>query len=246
MAGINRRGIFTAAGIGAVGAMAAASPALAVGDAPNDWPNIGRYRADNAMVSALPAEQKRVVFMGDSITDSWGNNHDLGADFMKANGFVGRGISGQTTGQMLVRFMPDVVALKPKAVHILAGINDIAGNNGVYRFEDTRNNLEAMTSLAKAAHIRVVMASVLPAANFPWALDLGNPTSKILELNGWMKAHAQKNGFQYLDYWPGVADVSQGLKAELALDAVHPGASGYRIMEPLALKAVSQSLDHWF
>jgi lysophospholipase L1-like esterase len=246
MGPVNRRHVFTVAGMGAVGGLAAASPALAIGDAPGDWPYLSRYRADNQAAMALPAEQRRVVFMGDSITDGWGNNPSLGADFMKTHGFVGRGISGQTTGQMLIRFMPDVIALSPKGVHILAGINDIAGNNGPYRFEDTCNNLEAMTALATSKRIRVVMASVLPAARFPWAPDLGNPTAKILELNAWIKAHCQAHGYLYLDYWPVLADADQGLSAGLALDPVHPGAAGYRLMEPLALKAVSQALDRWF
>lgn len=216
------------------------------GEAPGDLANIGRYRKANAELLALPKDQRRAVFMGDSITDNWGNMPEWGGDFLKHNGFVGRGISGQTSAQMLIRFTSDVLSLNPRAVHILAGTNDIAENSGAYVPEDTANNLAAMASLAHLNHIKVVIGSVPPANAFPWKPELGNPTAKIKALNDWIKAYCAANRFVYCDYWPVLARADDALKPELGLDAVHPNAAGYTAMAPVALKAVTQALETWF
>ncbi|MDC7675437.1 SGNH/GDSL hydrolase family protein [Asticcacaulis machinosus] len=206
-----------------------------------DWPNLGRYRAANLVSSALPASQRRVVFMGDSLTDNWAA---LGyqPEFFLPNGFVGRGIGGQTTAQMLVRFWPDVVALKPKVVHILAGTNDIAENDGLYDPAATTGNISAMCSIAKANNIKVVLASVLPALEFPWRKGVGNPTDKILKLNSWLRDYAASQRAGYVDYWPVLNNGQNGFKSELALDGVHPNRAGYLTMAPLALAAINKAL----
>ncbi|WKL57160.1 SGNH/GDSL hydrolase family protein [Asticcacaulis sp. ZE23SCel15] len=207
---------------------------------PTDWSNLGRYRPANLVSSALPASQRRVVFMGNSLTDNWAA---LGyqPEFFLPNGFVGRGIGGQTTAQMLVRFWPDVVALKPKVVHILAGTNDIAENDGLYDPAATTGNISAMCSIAKANEIKVVIGSVLPATEFPWRKGVGNPTDKILKLNSWLKDYAASQRFGYADYWPVLNNGQNGLKSDLALDGVHPNRAGYLAMAPVAMAAINKA-----
>ncbi|GGZ44425.1 SGNH/GDSL hydrolase family protein [Asticcacaulis endophyticus] len=206
-----------------------------------DWPNLGRYRPANLVSTALPASQRRVVFMGDSLTDNWAA---LGyqPEFFLPNGFVGRGIGGQTTAQMLVRFWPDVVALKPKVVHILAGTNDIAENDGLYDPAATTGNISAMGSIAKANNIKVILASVLPATEFPWRKGVGNPTDKILKLNSWLKDYAASQRFGFADYWPVLNNGQNAFKPELALDGVHPNRAGYLTMAPVAMAAINKAL----
>jgi acetyl esterase/lipase/lysophospholipase L1-like esterase len=205
---------------------------------PPDWPGIGRY-ADQNSKTPPPANGKiRVVYMGDSITDFWINNDST---FFKSNSYIDRGISGQTTGQMLVRFREDVISLKPKVVVILAGINDIAENNGPSKPEDTFGNIVSMAELAKANHIKVVISSILPANRFPWRPTI-TPTEKVISLNQMLKAYAVKNNIVYLDYYLAMVDNEKGLPANLAKDGVHPTLEGYKMMEPLAQKAIAEAL----
>ena len=205
----------------------------------NDWADLGRYRAANDSLGAPKAGEQRVVFMGNSITDSWAR---LFAEQFSGKPYVGRGISGQTTPQMLVRFRQDVVALKPAVVVILAGTNDIAGNTGPSTLEMIEDNLRSMTEIAKANGIRVVLSSVLPVFDYPWKPGL-EPAAKIVTLNRWMRAYADSVGAVYLDYHTPMADERQGLRAELTRDGVHPNQAGYRIMAPLAEAAIRRALQ---
>jgi acyl-CoA thioesterase I len=204
----------------------------------NDWPNFARYRQANAQLGAPAPGENRVVFMGNSITDAWAKRFPQ--DF-PGKPYVGRGISGQTTPQMLVRFRQDVVELKPKVVVILAGINDIAGNTGPSTQEMIASNIMGMTEIAKANGIRVVLSSVLPAYDFPWRRGV-EPAPKVVALNAWIKAYAQGAGVVYLDYYSRMADARGGLPPELASDGVHPTAAGYQLMAPLAEAAIAEAL----
>ncbi|MES2267183.1 MAG: SGNH/GDSL hydrolase family protein [Bacteroidota bacterium] len=203
-----------------------------------DWPNIKRYEEANSKLAAPAPGQKRVVYMGDSITDFWIVNDST---FFAANNYVDRGISGQTTGQMLVRFRQDVINLKPAVVVILAGINDIAENNGPSKIEDVAGNIFSMAELARAHNIKVVISSVLPANKFPWRPSI-NPTEKVTILNNMLKAYAAKNNMVYLDYFTAMADDQRGLPAKLSKDGVHPNLEGYKIMAPLAKAAIAKAL----
>jgi lysophospholipase L1-like esterase len=204
-----------------------------------DWANLGRYRAANDSVGAAKVSEKRVVFMGNSITEAWA---PLFAEQFPGKPYVGRGISGQTTPQMLVRFRQDVVALKPAVVIILGGTNDIAGNTGPSSTAMIADNLRSMTEIAQANGIRVVLASVLPVFDYPWKRGLA-PADTIVRLNRWMKAYADSVGATYLDFHTPMADERQGLRAELTRDGVHPNAAGYRVMAPLAESAISSALS---
>ena len=198
-----------------------------------DFGQLCRYAADNR---ALAAQKVRVVFMGDSITDNW-----IHADAnLFSNGVVDRGISGQTTPQMLVRFRADVIALKPQAVHIMAGTNDIAGNTGPMSPDQTKANIRTMTELARAHGIRVILASIPPADGFPWRPGLAT-ADPIIAMNAWLKAYAAANNATYADYWTALHD-GKAMRAELASDGVHPNAKGYAVMAPVADKAIRASL----
>lgn len=203
-----------------------------------DWANRARYAAANATDKALAADKRRVVFMGDSITENWARPEHDGA-FFPTNRFIGRGISGQTTSQMLLRFTPDVLELAPRAVHILAGTNDVAENGGTYDPALTHDNLAAMASLANAAGMKVFIGSVPPARDVYWRKSVGDPTERILALNVWIAGFCRDHGHTYIDYWSVLADANKGLKAELGLDPVHPNRAGYLVMGPLALKALT-------
>ena len=204
----------------------------------NDWANLGRYRDANAKLAPPARNENRVVFYGNSITDGWAQRFPT--DF-PGKPYIGRGIGGQTTPQMLVRFNQDVVALKPKAVVILAGTNDIAGNTGPSTIEMIEDNLRSMAEIAKAHGIRVVLSSVLPVYDYPWRPGL-EPAPKIVALNKWMKDYAAKSGAIYLDYHSAMADARQGMREGLASDGVHPNDAGYRVMAPLAEKAIAEAL----
>ena len=203
-----------------------------------DWANLARYRPANAELPPPVSGEQRVVFMGNSITDSWAR---LFPTMFPGKPYVGRGISGQTTPQMLVRFRQDVVALKPAAVVILAGTNDIAGNTGPSTLEMIEDNLQSMTEIAKANGIRVVLSSVLPVFEYPWRKGL-EPAPKIVALNAWLKDYASRAGAVYLDYHSAMADARQGLPPALSSDGVHPNEAGYRIMAPLAEQAIGEAL----
>ncbi len=204
-----------------------------------DWPALGRYRADNAKVGAPAAGEDRVVFMGDSITDGWGRGR---GKFFPGKPYINRGISGQTTPQMLIRFRPDVIALQPKAVVILAGTNDIAGNTGPSTLEMIEDNLMSMAELAKGNGIKVVLSSVMPVCDYIRPQTERRPPEKIIALNAWMKSYAQKSGFVYLDYYTPMLDEKGMLKKELTFDGLHPNDEGYEVMGPLAEKAITQAL----
>jgi len=203
-----------------------------------DWASLARYRSANAALGEPAAAENRVVFMGNSITDAWAKSFPT---MFPGKPYVGRGISGQTTPQMLVRFRQDVIALKPKVVVILAGINDIAGNTGPSTQEMIADNLMSMTDIAKANGIRVVLSSVLPAYDFPWRRDM-EPAPKVVALNAWIRSYAEQAGVVYLDYYSKMADARGGLPPELASDGVHPTEAGYRIMAPLAEAAIQEAL----
>ncbi|WP_268122963.1 SGNH/GDSL hydrolase family protein [Roseivirga pacifica] len=178
----------------------------------------------------------KVVFMGNSITQGW---YDMMPEFFHENNFVGRGIGGQTTPQMLVRFRPDVIDLKPKAVVILAGTNDIAGNTGPMTLEETFGYIVSMAELADQNNIKVVISSVLPAYDYPWKPGL-TPAPKIVKLNNMLKDYCKKQGFAYLDYFSAMVDDRDGLKDELTYDGVHPNKAGYEVMAPLALATIKK------
>jgi lysophospholipase L1-like esterase len=201
-----------------------------------DFGQVCRYAEANRALTTS-AEKVRVVFMGDSITDNW--IHSDAALF--SNGVVDRGISGQTTPQMLARFRADVIALKPQAVHIMAGTNDIAGNTGAATIETVKGNIESMAELARAHGIKVIIASIPPAAAFPWSPSK-HPVPQIAALNSWLRGYAKANGFVYVDYFAALATPYGGMKPGLASDGVHPTAQGYAIMHPLALAAIARTL----
>ena len=204
----------------------------------NDWANLARYSADNAALGPPREGEQRVVFYGNSITDGWARHFPV---MFPGKAYVGRGIGGQTTPQMLVRFRQDVVALRPKAVVILAGTNDIAGNTGPSSLEMIEDNLASMTEIARANGIRVVLSSVLPVYDYPWKPGL-TPAPKIIALNEWMKRYAASVGETYLDYHSAMKDERNGLPASLAADGVHPNEAGYRIMARLAEEAIARAL----
>jgi lysophospholipase L1-like esterase len=214
-------------------------------DCKNDWPNLARYDKDNKAVAAPAKNQQRVVFMGDSITDSWDNPVN---GFFPGKPYVNRGISGQTTPQMLIRFRRDVIELKPKVVVILAGTNDIAGNTGPTTLEAIEDNLKSMAELATANRIRVVLASVMPVSDYevrdgkPLTQTVRRPLEKILALNNWIREFARANHHIYLDYFSAMVDASGFLKNELSDDGLHPNVQGYAVMAPLAQAAIDASL----
>jgi acetyl esterase/lipase/lysophospholipase L1-like esterase len=205
----------------------------------NDWAYLKRYAAENKKLAAPKAGESRVVFMGNSITEGWKR---LDSAFFKGRPYVNRGISGQTTPQMLIRFRPDVLELQPKVVVILAGINDIAENTGPISLESTMGNIASMASLARANGVQVVLSSVLPAYDFPWRPGLA-PAEKVVTLNKMLKKYANENNMIYLDYFSAMVDDRKGLKKELSGDGVHPNLKGYKIMEPLVEKAIEAALN---
>jgi lysophospholipase L1-like esterase len=195
-----------------------------------DWANLGRYQVANAEITGAGV-RPAVVFMGDSISEFW----PLGDSGFFTPGRVGRGISGQTTPQILVRFHPDVVALKPRAVHLLCGGNDIAGNTGPTTPGRIQGHIAAMVQLAQANDVRVLLGSLTPADGFPWAPD-GDPKPWIAEMNAWLRSFAAARGATFLDYWTPLADEAGGLRKDFSHDGVHPNRRGYaamrRILEP--------------
>ena len=201
-----------------------------------DWAWLGRYREDDARREAR-GERPDVVFMGDSITQGW---IDKVPAFFTA-GRLDRGIGGQTTPQMLVRFRQDVIDLKPRAVHIMAGTNDIAGNTGPISAEETQGFIASMAELARAHGIKVILASIPPAARFPWRPGL-ETVQKIRALNTWIRDYAARTGATYADYTAVLADPAGGMKPGLAYDGVHPTAAGYALMQPVTERAIRSAL----
>ena len=219
--------------LAALAALACGVDARAAG-AQDDWPNLGRYREDDARIASLPADASRVVFMGDSITEFWGQVGTLFRD----KPYINRGISGQTTPQMLLRFRQDVIDLRPGVVVILAGTNDVAGNTGPSTPGMIEDNLASMVDLAHAHGIRVVLSSITPAFDYPWRPGM-SPADKIAGINLWIRGYAAKHNCVYLDYFGAMADGRNGMRAEYSADGVHPNAAGYAVMEPLAEEAIS-------
>lgn len=201
-----------------------------------DWAWLGRYQAANAALPAPDRAHPRIVFLGDSITQGW---FDMVPGFFTP-GRIGRGIGGQTTPQMLLRFRQDVIDLHPAVVQIMAGTNDIAANTGPMTPEQTEANLMSMTELAQAHGIRVILASIPPAANFPWRPGL-ETAGKIAALNAWIKAYAARTGAVYADYWTALHD-GPALRAQWTYDGVHPNQAGYAAMAPVAEAAIRAAL----
>ena len=197
-------------------------------DLSQDWPNLQKYRASNEAILAS-GELPEVVFMGNSITQGWASQRP---EFFREHRIAGRGISGQTTPQMLIRFTPDVLDLQPRVVVILAGTNDIAGNTGYASAKMITDNIRAMAELARARDIKVVLSSILPVYSYPWSPKV-EAVERIAEVNEWMKAYAEANGLVYLDYFPALADERKGLKKEYSAD---------KTMEPLVLEAIEEAL----
>jgi lysophospholipase L1-like esterase len=228
--------------------LAAALTALMRNDARlRDWANLARYRESNRTLPPATKGEPRVVFMGDSITDSWQQPRFGG--FFPGKPYVDRGISGQTTPQMLIRFRPDVIELAPGAVVILAGTNDIAGNTGPMTDEEIQGNLASMAELAQAHAIRVVLSSLLPVAAYHHRPDnpappqtTARPMVRIRALNEWMKTYAASHGHVYLDYFAAMVDAGGLLREELSDDDLHPNVKGYAVMAPLAEAAIRRAL----
>jgi lysophospholipase L1-like esterase len=202
-----------------------------------DYANLCRFKADNARLMGDPSKSPRIVFMGDSITEGW----EFGDPSLFASGVADRGIGGQTSTQMLVRFYQDVIGLKPRVVHIMAGTNDVAGNGGRFDPEDYKNHIRAMVELAQTHKIQVVLASIPPAGGFVWKPEL-KPAETIRALNAWMKSYAAEKGVIYADYHTVLTAPDGSFKPELSNDGIHPHTDGYAIMRPVADAALSQAL----
>lgn len=200
----------------------------------NDWANLKKYDSENKELSTTPTS-KRIVFMGDSITEFWKVNDSSFFDKSKIN----RGISGQTTPQMLLRFPQDVISLKPEVVIILAGINDIAENTGPISNEGILENIIAMSELAKANTIKVILCSVLPANRFNWNPKI-SPDNRVIELNKMIQSYADKNKILYIDYYSKMVDDENGLQKQYGEDGVHPNKEGYLVMKSIVNEAIER------
>lgn len=210
----------------------------------NDFANLARYAKANADVKPPEKNENRVVFLGDSITDSWKL-----AEYFPNQPYINRGISGQTTPQMLLRMQPDVVAHKPKVMVLLAGTNDISANTGTVTNEFIEGNIRSITEIAHANGINVVLASILPVSDYnknakgePIIRTVQRPPARILEMNKWIKSYCEEKGLIYLDYFSATVDDKGFLRAELANDGLHPNADGYKIMQKLAAEAIAKGL----
>ncbi|TMM57500.1 acylhydrolase [Maribacter algarum] len=203
-----------------------------------DWPNLAQFQEANATLEDPAENEDRVVFMGNSITIGWINSRP---EFFEGKPWINRGISGQTTPQMLIRFRQDVVTLKPKVVVLLAGTNDIAGNTGPSTLEMIIDNIKGMAEIAHANGIKVVLSSTLPAYDYPWKPGL-EPAPKIISLNKMIKAYCDATGHVYLDYFSAMVDDRGGLPKKYAADEVHPTKEGYAVMEPLVEAAIAKAL----
>ena len=204
-----------------------------------DWAQLAYYKKENLELEKEELSSDRVVFMGNSITIGWLQHFP---EFFKNKSYVNRGISGQTTPQMLIRFKQDVVALKPAVVVILAGTNDIAGNTGPSSLEMILDNISSMAEIARSNNIQVVLASVLPAFDYPWRPGL-SPNDKIPALNAMIRDYAKENEFVYLDYFSNMSNEENGMIESYAYDGVHPNREGYGVMAPLTKAAIDTALN---
>lgn len=204
----------------------------------DDWAALSHYSKENAGLSAPKAGENRIVFLGSSIFEKW---KDADPDFFTNHPYLDRGVSGQIAPQLLIRFRQDVIDLQPKAVIILAGSNDIAGNTGHVTYTRIMDNIKSMAELAKLYHIKVILCTYLPVFDYPWRKGL-EPADKIIALNKLIKAYAAANNFTLLDYFTPFADERNGQKAELTTDGVHPNVAGYKIMEKLTEAAIQKAL----
>ena len=204
-----------------------------------DWVGTDRYKADNEKIGTALPNETRIVFMGNSIAEGWSK---ICPGFFQGKSYINRGISGQTTPQMLARFRADVINLKPSIVIILAGTNDIAENNDPSTPEMILNNIISMAELAKYNGIKVILCSVLPALDYYWRPGL-KPVEKIARLNRVIKKYAAETGCGYIDYYSSMADEQKGLKKELTSDGIHPNETGYKIMAPLTEDAIQKALN---
>ena len=204
-----------------------------------DWPNLKRYEDENLLLGDPQENEKRVVFMGDSITEEWSR---LYPNYFEERSYINRGIGGQTTPQMLIRFKQDVVDLRPAVVVILAGTNDIAGNTGPSNVKMITDNILSMATIATAHGIQVVLSSVLPVYLYEWSPEIIDPPSTIDAVNERLKEHAASNGIEYLDYFSEMVDDRKGLKKEYTPDGVHPNEKGYELMSTIAEKKLKSIL----
>ena len=201
--------------------------------------NLNKYKEENSSIGLPKQGENRIVFMGNSITEDW---KSLSPNFFLDNNYVNRGIGGETSTQMLLRFRSDVINLKPSAVVILAGINDIAENQGPISIPDIARNIFFMSQLASENNIKVILCSVLPAYDFPWRPGL-NPKDKVISLNDLIQKHAQEKSFEYVDYFSSMVDERKGLIKEYGNDEVHPNLEGYRVMESIIQKSIHKVLN---
>ncbi len=206
-----------------------------------DWANLNRFKEENKAVGLPRTNEDRVVFMGNSITQGW---KEQMPDFFKNPNYINRGIGGQTTPQMLLRFRQDVLKLYPKVVVILAGTNDIAGNTGPSTLEMIEDNIYSMAELAKAHNVEVVLCSILPVYDYPWQTGL-EPAEKIVELNRRLQNYSDKRGIVYADFFSEMVDSQNGLRSEFTNDGVHPTKAGYEVMAPIVEKAIARALILW-
>jgi lysophospholipase L1-like esterase len=203
----------------------------------SDWANLGYYEKRNRELGLPDENEKRVVFMGDSITEEWSN---LYPEFFSGNNYINRGIGGQTTPQMLIRFKPDAIDLKPDVIVILAGTNDIAGNTGPSTVRMITDNIFSMAELAIAYDIIVVLASILPVYQYSWADDVIDPPSMIDSVNSKIKEYVENQGLIYLDFYSSMVDDQKGLKLDYTGDGVHPNEAGYKVMSAIADDIISR------
>jgi lysophospholipase L1-like esterase len=204
-----------------------------------DWANLKKFKKENYEIMNSSVKKDYIVFMGNSITEGWLAYHP---EFFEENPYINRGIGGQTTSQMVLRFKQDVIDLKPSVVVILAGINDIAQNTGPISIEMIAENIKSMAESAKANQIQVVLCSVLPAIDFSWRPGL-EPAEKVMQLNRLINNYAKNNHIVYVDYFSAMVDTSNGLKKELGTDTVHPNKNGYLVMEPLVREGIKKALN---
>ena len=202
-----------------------------------DWPNLAYFHNKNISLGSPIENEKRIVFMGDSITEEWSN---LYPSFFSNRSYINRGIGGQTTPQMLLRFKPDAIDLHPHIIVLLAGINDVAGNTGPSTVKMITDNIFSMAELAMNKDVKIILSSILPANAFPWNDAIENVSSTIISINSLMKDYALSNGIVYLDYYSPMVDENEGLNSDYTEDGVHPNKEGYKVMSGLAEKTISQ------